>query len=253
MVIQCPGEVEEVRRELEFAVFTDHGAFEPGGADVAAVAVLDCAAWRRRNRSIRCRCGRSSIREALREEEAANLLLQKQLAATLKECDSKEANLLDFAADGTITKEEIRTRLTDIERQRTRVREQLDSVESNLEAGARHLETYLDLLDDPEALYRSASDQERRQLNQAIFVKVLVEDEEITGTLLAVPIATLAAAQAGHHAFQAGLSRVEALKLAQAFHGAHSDTKKGTTRSGDSLSVSVEDLLDGIHDVDGSN
>ncbi|NJC22162.1 putative nuclease with TOPRIM domain [Arthrobacter pigmenti] len=74
---------------------------------------------------------RTRIREALREKEAANLLLQKQLAATLKECASKEENLLDLAADGTIAKEKIRIRLTDIERQRTRVRDQLESVESN--------------------------------------------------------------------------------------------------------------------------
>lgn len=218
---------------LEDAVITEYGKlqFTPDFIDLA----------------------RTRIREALREKEAANLLLKKQLAATLKECDSKEENLLDLAADGTIAKEKIRTRLTDIERQRTRVREQLDSVESNLEAGARHLETYLDLLEDPEALYRSAGDQERRQLNQAIFVKVLVEDEEIIGTLLSEPMATLAAAHAGHQALQAGASRAVALKSAQTFHDAHSDTKKGTTRSGDSLLVSVEDLLDGIHEVDGSN
>ncbi len=196
---------------------------------------------------------RTRIREALREKETANLLLQKQLAATLQDCDAKEENLLDLAADGTITKDRIRTRLTDIERQRTRVREQLDSVESNLEAGARHLEIYLDLLADPEALYRAASDQERRQLNQAFFVKVLVEDEEVTGTFLAEPVSTLAAAHAGHQALRAGASRPDALRRAQARHAVHSDTEKGTTRSGGSLLVTVENLLDGIHDVDGSN
>ncbi|MGO4858960.1 hypothetical protein [Arthrobacter sp. 2MCAF14] len=40
----CPGEVEEVWRELEFAIFTGHGVFEPGGADVAAGTVFDCSA-----------------------------------------------------------------------------------------------------------------------------------------------------------------------------------------------------------------
>jgi hypothetical protein len=41
----------------------------------------------------------------------------------------------------------------------------------------------------PALLYLRASDTERRQLNQAISVKVLVEDQEIAGTLLAEPIA----------------------------------------------------------------
>jgi hypothetical protein len=72
----------------------------------------------------------------------------------------------------------------------------------------------VDLLADPEALYRAASDQERRQLNQAVFVKVLVEDEEITGTLLAEPVATLAAALTGHQALRAGASRPDALRRA---------------------------------------
>ncbi|WP_437770501.1 hypothetical protein [Arthrobacter sp. KNU40] len=38
------GEIDEGRRELELAVFTDHGIFEPGAADMAAGAVFDCAA-----------------------------------------------------------------------------------------------------------------------------------------------------------------------------------------------------------------
>ncbi|MCX2746245.1 hypothetical protein OOZ51_00260 [Arthrobacter sp. MI7-26] len=39
-----PGEVDKVWRELELAVFTDHGVFESCGADVAGGAVLDCSA-----------------------------------------------------------------------------------------------------------------------------------------------------------------------------------------------------------------
>lgn len=63
------------------------------------------------------------IREALAEKETANHLLHQQLPTTLQECDSKEENLLDLAADGTLAKDKIRTRLTAIERQRDRVRE----------------------------------------------------------------------------------------------------------------------------------
>ncbi len=131
--------------------------------------------------------------------------------------------------------------------------QQLSNIESSLEAGARHLEAYLDFLATPEALDRTAGDQERRQLNQAIFVKVLVEDGEVTGTSLEEPIATLTAAQVGHQALRAGTARYEAFERALAHHTTHIETKKGTTRSGGSLLVAVDDLLNGIDPVDGSN
>lgn len=196
---------------------------------------------------------RKSIREALKAKEVANQLLRQQLASTLQECDSKEENLLDLAADGTLAKDKIRTRLTEIERQRTRIREQLESIDSNLEAGARYLETYLDLLEDPEALYRGSTDEERRQLNQSIFVKILVEEGEVPTPHLTEPLATLLAAQGGYRALRSGSGRQDAIATAQTHHASHSETKKGTTKSGGSLLVTVEDLLKGIDYADSSN
>ncbi|TDU29311.1 recombinase family protein [Arthrobacter sp. JUb115] len=175
------------------------------------------------------------IREALDEKETANRLLRQQLTATLQECDSKEENLLDLAADGLLAKDKIRTRLTAIERQRDRVRGQLTNIEADLDAGARYLEFYLDMLAAPETLYRAANDQERRQLNQAIFVKVLVEDGEVTGTLLEEPVATLVAAHVGYLALKGGATREDALRGAQAHYNTHRDTQKGTTKIGGSL------------------
>lgn len=169
---------------------------------------------------------RTRIREALREKEAANLLLQHQLAATLQDCDSKEENLLGLAPDGILPKDKIRTRLTEIDRQRRRIKEQLVSVSSNLEAGASYLETYLRLLADPEALYRTATDQERRQLNQAIFVKVLVESEDSGHALLTEPVVTLAAVDTGYKALTSRKSTLEAHAQASVFHGTHRNEKE---------------------------
>jgi hypothetical protein len=53
--------------------------------------------------------------------------------------------------------------------------------------GAALIRAALDLLDDPQELYRQTTDAVRRQLNQVFFGKLYLEIDEVTDDLLAEP------------------------------------------------------------------
>jgi len=144
-------------------------------------------------------------------DDAANAkkLLQTQLRKNLKSLDLKTTNLIALAADGAMATAEVRTKLREIEQQRTRIREQLDVVSDSLAAGAQYLNDWLDLLEDPYTLYKSSGDETRRRLNQAIFKRLWVTDEDSAVTVeseLNEPIAELMTAQAMHQALARGES-----------------------------------------------
>lgn len=61
---------------------------------------------------------RANLAAMLHEQQAAITLLRAQLTKQLRELDTKETNLIDLAADGTLPQEKIRTRLHEITRQR---------------------------------------------------------------------------------------------------------------------------------------
>ena len=56
-----------------------------------------------------------------------------------------------------------------------------------LEAGAALIRAALDLLDDPQELYRQTTDPVRRQLNQVFFDKLYLDADEVTDDRLAEP------------------------------------------------------------------
>ncbi len=56
-----------------------------------------------------------------------------------------------------------------------------------MEAGAALIRAALDLLDDPQELYRQTTDPVRRQLNQVSFDKIYMDAREVTDDVLAEP------------------------------------------------------------------
>ncbi len=85
----------------------------------------------------------------------------------------QEERLLDLASDGELAPDKIRARLRKIQVERTRAQQGLDDTGEQLELGARKLQQYLNLLDDPQALYMRSPDEGRRDLNTASFQQAL--------------------------------------------------------------------------------
>ncbi|WP_375002270.1 hypothetical protein ACE11G_11810 [Gordonia sp. PS3] len=84
----------------------------------------------------------------------------------------QEERLIDLASDGELAPEKIRARLRKIQVERTRAQQGLDDTGDQLELGARKLQQYLDLRDNPQALYLRAPENGRRDLNTASFSKL---------------------------------------------------------------------------------
>ena len=120
-----------------------------------------------------------AVGQTLADERQAEALRVKQLKEQLRKLDTEEDNLLDLVADGSVQSAKVKRRLAGISGQRSKLEAELADSAVDLRAGAQRLERLLELLEDPVTLYRQASDQGRRLLNQAIFVRLYVRGEEV--------------------------------------------------------------------------
>ncbi len=134
---------------------------------------------------------RTVLETTLGDEEQSARLLHKHLTKTLRDLAVKEENLLNIAEGGGLAAAKVRTRLEAIEEERVRVRAELDAQRPRLEAGAEIVRAALDLLDDPQELYRQTTDAVRRQLNQVFFDKLYLDDNKVTDDELTEPFGGL--------------------------------------------------------------
>lgn len=121
--------------------------------------------------------------------------------------------------------------------------------------GARYVEACLQLLEQPYELYQRASDEVRRRLNQAVFTRVFVYNNQVTGHELQADLRVLVTAStvvdsatrspaAAHEGLQDEISRE------LSWH--RGETRSGAVREDDAAEVtSVNDLLRGAFDRDG--
>ena len=130
---------------------------------------------------------RELLAATLADEERSTRLVHEHLTKTLTELDAKEENLLDLVEDGGAIAAKVRARLVAIGEERTRVKSELAARGPVLEAGAALITAALDLLDNPQELYRQTTDPVRRQLNQVFFDKLYLDTDEVTDDRLAEP------------------------------------------------------------------
>jgi site-specific DNA recombinase len=114
----------------------------------------------------------------------------------------------------------------------------------------------LAILENPGELYRRADDEQRRQLNQALFEQVLVDDDLVVDVVHKVPFAELALANRAYRHAQAfnPEHRLEtALQFAQDQLGDDNPIHEKTTLAGGLLNGRVLALLTGIFHAKGSS
>ena len=116
------------------------------------------------------------LQEALADEQQTTSHLHANLQKQLAQLDQQEERLLDLAVDGSLPQSKIRERLYKIEIERKRTREALTGTSEQLAIGAAVLRLGVDLLRDPQALYRQAPDLARRALDQTFYQRFYLDD-----------------------------------------------------------------------------
>jgi site-specific DNA recombinase len=131
------------------------------------------------------------IEETMGDEQRTVHDLHDNCRKQLKALDVREERLLDLATDDELPREKIRARLRKIAIDRQRTNEQLSATEDQLGLGAEALKTQLGLLSDPQGLYRQAPDDSRRQLNQAFFERLYLDERGVTDSVPTAPLAEI--------------------------------------------------------------
>ncbi|MEV0772767.1 recombinase family protein [Nocardia salmonicida] len=183
-----------------------------------------------------------ALDQMLAESDAAQRLYRKQLQDQLKELEIKETNLIELAADGTMPQARIKTRLTEIGREREKLQTELSGVVLELTTGVEFLTACLELMRNPHELYRQSSDKVRRGLNQAIFKRIFVFNEEVTGHELQPHLAELRAIEAGQMAVERGQGVETAAHIARSVLKRHLPETELATRKGGERMMLIEAL-----------
>lgn len=164
---------------------------------------------------------RVELEESVADSTRMSELLARQAKDQLKKLTTQEENLLDLAAEGAIPKARIQSRLRKIADERERLQQQEVQADGDLAQSASFIHDCLALLEDPAELYRRVGDTTRRMLNQAIFKRIYIYNDEVTGHELQEPLANLFALEAGHaalHATQSPEAAQDAAARAMARH-----------------------------------
>lgn len=147
---------------------------------------------------------RDRLKAAVADQVGSQRLIREQTEGQLARLATKEENLLDLAADGGIDTRRVRARLRDIAAQRRDLELRLTTISDDVEPGAACIDAHVALLERQYELYRCASDEARRQLNQVIFKRIYVVNEEVTGDELNTPMREVLAAGRGWASFSVG-------------------------------------------------
>jgi site-specific DNA recombinase len=190
---------------------------------------------------------RAELEATVADSTQSQQELAKQIKAQLKKLAAQEENLIDMVADGTLPKSKVQSRLHRIEEQREQLKAQETCVDEQLAQNAAYIDGCLTLLEDPAELYRQVGDTTRRMLNQAIFRRLYVYNDEVVGHEMNEPLAELLAFEAGERALAVTGSQDAAVSAAQAVLRRHAPQRSKATPEGGlaSLGSSLEGLFQG--------
>ena len=115
------------------------------------------------------------MEEALQESDTINAELHKRVAEHLAKLETQEDHFLDLIGDPDWPQEKIAARLHKIRDERARLAARLDGQQPDLATGQAALSEALDLLADPQELYRRADQHARQALNRTFFAKIYID------------------------------------------------------------------------------
>lgn len=148
-----------------------------------------------------------NVREAVADEQAGAGDLHAALERKVAELDKREERLIDLAEQG-LPQHKIRERLNQLNQERARLENDLLQSGTALTAGAEVLEACLSLAADVRELYVLAVDSARRELNDAMFVRLFLDEDGVHGADLRKAFAEILDASVLHETSVAGPTAV---------------------------------------------
>ena len=179
------------------------------------------------------------IDDALKDQAGSQRQLREQIQAQIARLQTRADNLIDLVADGGLAGSKAREKITEIERERAGLEARLSTINDDISTGADYLKGWLELLRDPYEMYRAASNEMRRELNQAIFTRIWVMDQDRAESELAEPARLLIEAQ---------VAWAESFGL-----GIDADTNKNDAEASSDNASTREDRLEPVEEALGSS
>ncbi len=137
---------------------------------------------------------RSRVDQAAADNHKLSDTMRDKLAKQLDKLDTKENYFLDLASEEEWPKDKLRDKIAAIRTERRSITRSLDQAESQLDGGVQTLTLALNLLEDPQRMYRTGSEAVRTIMNRTIFHKLFVDGDTIVGHELNEPFNLLAEA-----------------------------------------------------------
>jgi site-specific DNA recombinase len=134
------------------------------------------------------------IEDVMREKQQTIRDLHDGYRKQLRALDVKEERLLDLATDSKLPQDKIHARLRRIQIDRERAEEGLKETGQQLAVGAEILRTYLKLLHQPAELYGQATDTGRRDLNDAFFERLYLDNHNVVDAVMTNALVELSTA-----------------------------------------------------------
>lgn len=148
-----------------------------------------------------------------------SLVAKRPMERGARALNVKEGNLIDLAADLTLPRDAVRSRLRDLAAQREKLTDRLGGVVEDLGVGVALIDACLTLLEDPQELYSRCDDEQRRTLNQACFAKLLIEEDNVSAHIMQEPFAELLTVQRTQNLIAGGMKDPDKVqKLARQIH-----------------------------------
>lgn len=142
----------------------------------------------------------------------------------------QQSFLVDVDRDPEIDTSRVRARLRDITRKRSALQDELNTVTDDISSGVDYIDAHVSLLEQPYELYKRASDDVRRDLNQAIFEHIYVINDEVIGDELKSPLRELLAVERGWIA--QSTESGDPSSVAKAVWSDHGPAEKATPKDG---------------------
>jgi site-specific DNA recombinase len=116
------------------------------------------------------------LEHVVRDQHKLTAEFQASLTLKLAKLERAEERLIDLVADGNLSSARARTKLTHLNQERERLRDQVSEADAELAVGIELVQLALAMLSSPQEVYRQAPDGGRRQLNQAFYQRMYVDD-----------------------------------------------------------------------------